>query len=523
MNRLLSFRYARTVMYLVAVLLAFLVIVDVLILSQQQRYFRDDARGLAEHEVELLGMLLGRELSGDGYDRTVAERVLARWLEEHPDVVELRASTPDGGVLAEFSRETNHSRLFRVEHAVKYGENGLFSLEILKDTLPLETSLRGLSLKLVSASVLFAAMMGAVLWLTFRKTAIRPLETEIAERRRAGEALRESEEKFRAIFDNAMDGIALAGAEDNRVSIANETLCRMLGMSHEELKLMSLEDMHPVGHAPRIDGGSGKGKEKILYSAREIPVKRKDGSLFYANVTGALVSLGGKEYVMGIFRDVTDRRRAEESLRGALREKEVLLKEVHHRVKNNLAIVASLVGLQRRRMRDEELKGFLMDMEGRIRSIAMVHETLYQARDLAGINFSEYLNSLTSTIFRFYDMPHSSVGLKLDVPPGLSFDVSTMVPCGLILNELVTNALKYAFPGGKRGELSISLGPGDDDRYTLAVRDNGVGLPEGFDVRNAESLGLRLVGLLAEQLEGDLDVVRPGETGTEFRVTFKAG
>ena len=224
------------------------------------------------------------------------------------------------------------------------------------------------------------------------------------------------------------------------------------------------------------------------------------------------------------FEDITERKRAEEALRegeerlrASLAEKEVLLKEIHHRVKNNMQVISSLVALQAERLPDAAMRAVLQDVTHRVRSMALVHEKLYQSADMARVEFAEYARSLLSYLWRAHGSAASGVRLVLDLEPA-PLSVNTAVPCGLILNELVSNSLKHAFSGRPGGEVAVSLRCGPEEQVWLRVRDNGAGLPEGLDWRKADSLGLRLVQMLAGQLHATVEV--SSAEGTEFKVTF---
>jgi two-component sensor histidine kinase len=217
----------------------------------------------------------------------------------------------------------------------------------------------------------------------------------------------------------------------------------------------------------------------------------------------------------GVVTDITERKKAEDAIKASLREKEVLLKEIHHRVKNNLQVISSLVGLQAGGSQDEIIRGVLQDVTDRVRSMALVHEKLYQSADLAHIDFAEYTRGLLSYLWRAYGA--DTVRLTLDLEP-VTLSVDKAVPCGLILNELAGNALKHAFRGRPEGEVTVSLHGDIDGRLCLRVSDNGVGLPPGFEWRQARSLGLRLVQMLAGQLDATVEV-RNGE-GAHFELLF---
>ena len=215
--------------------------------------------------------------------------------------------------------------------------------------------------------------------------------------------------------------------------------------------------------------------------------------------------------------EITARKQAEEQIRASLREKEVLLKEIHHRVKNNLQVISSLLYLQSKKIKDKQTFEILQDSQNRVRSMALVHERLYQSKDLARVDFAEYARNLASYIFRSHGVNANVIKLKIKVDD-VFLGIDMAVPCGLILNELVSNSLKHAFPGGREGEIRIELRSDDDGQFTLMVSDNGVGIPKDLDFRNTESLGLQLVDTLVNQLEGTIELDRSG--GTAFEITF---
>ncbi len=207
-----------------------------------------------------------------------------------------------------------------------------------------------------------------------------------------------------------------------------------------------------------------------------------------------------------------------EQLRQSLIEKETLIKEVHHRVKNNLQMISSLLSLHSDALTESSAIAALKESQQRIVSMAMVHEQLYGAKTLAEIDFSEYAETLINELVHSSTSERSRVSIHFAGAP-VQLNVDQAIPCGLILNELITNALKYAYPEGREGVISVSCGEGSTETVVLAVVDQGIGLPAGFDWRNARSLGLSLVNLLAKQLGGSLTI--EGETGVSAKVEFK--
>jgi two-component sensor histidine kinase len=216
--------------------------------------------------------------------------------------------------------------------------------------------------------------------------------------------------------------------------------------------------------------------------------------------------------------EVNERKAAEKQVLNSLQEKEVLLKEIHHRVKNNLQIISSLLNLQTRGMEDTGTLQAMRDSQMRIRSMALIHEKLYQSPSLASIDFGEYVKSLATDLFRTY-RGHSS-GIQLDIKVDEVFlSLDHAVSCGLILNELITNALKYAFPGGRNGKIWVELHSTADHLLKLRVADDGVGIPPDFDVFHTKSLGLQLVNNLVRQLDAAIEVETAG--GTSFSISFR--
>jgi two-component sensor histidine kinase len=209
-------------------------------------------------------------------------------------------------------------------------------------------------------------------------------------------------------------------------------------------------------------------------------------------------------------------------IKDSLREKEVLLREIHHRVKNNMQVISSLLNFQTRYINDKQYITILNESQNRIKSMALIHEKLYRSEDLSNIDFYDYATSLANDLFKFYIIDPRKITLNLDISE-IAFEIDTAIPCGLLINELLSNALKHAFPDGREGEISISLKKkvaGGGLEYELTAQDNGVGIPEDLDIAKTKSLGLQLISSLAEhQLQGKLTLHRTG--GTAFNIIFK--
>jgi PAS domain S-box-containing protein len=245
-----------------------------------------------------------------------------------------------------------------------------------------------------------------------------------------------------------------------------------------------------------------------------------DGTLGYIAVRFFIVKneQGRTIRTYGANQDITERKLAEGKILASLKEKDVLLRELHHRVKNNMQIISSLLNLQSARLKDPAMIQIFKDTQRRIRSMALVHEKLYQSANLSTIEFDNYLGSLSVHLFHSYENEASGIELvtRLD---RILLDIQTAIPCGLLVNELLSNALKHAFPGGRKGKVELELRRLEDGRILLRVKDDGVGLPAGFDVVKSQTLGLQIVTSLVSQLDGSLEV--SGQGGAEFRIVFK--
>lgn len=214
--------------------------------------------------------------------------------------------------------------------------------------------------------------------------------------------------------------------------------------------------------------------------------------------------------------EVRVRQCAEERLKASLQEKEVLLREIHHRVKNNLQVIATLFNLQSGAVKDRQTADLLRESQNRVKSMAIIHEKLYRAKDLARIDYEQYVHNLTSHLFRSFGMD-ARVRVHITVD-AVYLGVDTAIPCGLIITELVSNSLKHAFPQGREGEIQIDLRSHPGQKYILTVQDNGVGFPSELDHRTTNSLGLQIVHALTQQLDGSIELSRAG--GTCFQITF---
>jgi PAS domain S-box-containing protein len=340
----------------------------------------------------------------------------------------------------------------------------------------------------------------------------------ITVQKRAEQALRESEARFRRLADHAPGIIYRLRAKPHiALEYVSPAATALTGYSAEELTGRGA----PLAHF--IVEEDHQAVEGVLSDAAEAgnPVvlrwKCKDGTIVWMeHRTSPIVDESGTIIAgEGIAIDITGRIQAEKALRVSLEEKEALLKEIHHRVKNNLQIVSSLLSLQTEHVAPEKALEALKESQNRVRSMAMIHEQLYSSGDLARIDFHRYVSDLTSYIFRTYSTRAGKISLTMDVQP-VALGIDRAIPCGIIINELVTNALKHAFPHESGGTIHIRLVKAGDQEVLLTVEDDGVGIPEGLDPEKSSSLGLELVQTLVEQLKGKVSIESSG--GARFSI-----
>ena len=353
------------------------------------------------------------------------------------------------------------------------------------------------------------------------------LEQRVAERTAQ---LSQSEERHRRLAQCMLQGVVCQAA-DGTILDMNPAAERILGRTRQEF--LGSSSVGEERHTIREDGSPFPGQEHPAMVALRTgqPAQAVVMGVWnpieevyrWIRIDAAPVFQPGETRPVEtctVFEDITERKRADERLRGSLREKEVLLQEVHHRVKNNLQVISSLISLQSAGLNDPALRAELDDVRDRVRTMAMVHEKLYQSPDLAQLNFEEYASSLVHYLQGAHGKAAASVRVVLATQPA-RLPVAIAVPCGLILNELASNAFKHAFSGRTGGELTVGLEHDPaSNQICLRVSDDGPGLPPNLDWRQSSTLGLRLVQMLSHQLGGTVEL-RSGP-GTEFRVTFPA-
>jgi PAS domain S-box-containing protein len=338
---------------------------------------------------------------------------------------------------------------------------------------------------------------------------------DVSERRIAERRLR----LLAHALTSTRDAISITDLQ-NRLLFVNDAFLQTYGYSEDDLLgndialIRSPHVLPEVGENIRsatLEGG--------WYG--EVLNRRADGTELPVELWTSVVrnDEGDPVAFVGVARDITERKRTEEHLRSSLEEKEVLLREIHHRVKNNLQVITSLLSLQGEYLKDEEMLKIMRESQHRVRSMALIHEKIYHSHNLAEVDFGDYTRELVSQLVRSYAASRESVQMHIRAD-SVSLGVDRAIPCGIVVNELVTNALKYAFPGGRTGRIDVELRSVSAGLIRLTVRDDGVGFPAGFDAQNARTLGLTLVSMLAEQLQGELAFPRQ-ESGVEVVLTFR--
>lgn len=328
--------------------------------------------------------------------------------------------------------------------------------------------------------------------------------------------LKTSEERFRKMAENISDGLAII--EEGKVVYVNKRLCEITGYDKDELKEKSGFDLAAPFEQERI--------RKIAEQSKENPeslhtlaywIVRKDGQLRYINNGYSMYREKGKivnRYIA--VSDLTEYKEYEQKLLSTLQEKNILLQEINHRVKNNMQIIASLLKLQAGHIKDRKILNLFKNCQDRVKSMALIHEKLYKSEDLTNIDFMDYVKDLVRYLCTTYTISQDRIQLLFAVKE-VKIGVNKAIPLGLITNELVSNSLKYAFPDGRKGKIMIGLEQ-QGNKYILTVSDDGIGIPADIDLQDVESLGMQLVQSLSAQIHGKARLLR--EKGTTFLIEF---
>ena len=371
-------------------------------------------------------------------------------------------------------------------------------------------------IEIVVGFIVFLVIIRQFITLKENKNLLAVAEKEVESRKIAENKAHENEVYYKAIFENTGTSIIIVDT-DMTISRVNSESEELVGYKKDEIEgrkkwtdFVVEEDMDRVKGYYNLRNDSNKRPREY-----ETQIQDKYGNIKDLLVT--VVNIPATQKLLASIIDITKRKNTENLIKSSLNEKSILLQEIHHRVKNNMQIISSLLNLQTRYVNDEKAIEVLKESQNRVKSMAMIHEKLYQSRDLSHINFGDYIQSLVTNLFYSYNIEKTHIKPLLEVD-NLNLNIDTAVPCGLIISELVSNCLKYAFPPGMTGEIFISL-KFIDDKYELIIRDNGIGLSENIDFNNLETLGLLLVNNLTEQIDGEMTINR--KHGTGFRIRFE--
>ena len=330
-----------------------------------------------------------------------------------------------------------------------------------------------------------------------------------------------AEERFRHIVDSAPNAMVMIN-DSGTIEMVNTQTESVFGYAREELLGQPIEMLVPERyrhqHPTLRSAFFTDPNSRPMGNGRDLFGRRKDSSEFPIEIGLNPIQTDEGIKVLSAIVDITERKAKELKIEAALVEKNILLGEIHHRVKNNLQIIHSLLDLQSTRVSDQKTLDILRDSQNRIRSMAIIHQTLYQANDFANVNFSAVLETLVPAIAETYSLHRESITYSLNVSKVL-ISINLAIPCGLIVNELITNALKHAFTGRESGEIVVSLSQ-EGQQITLSVSDNGIGIGADIDMENHSTLGVQLIYLLAEQIHATFDITRSNPT--RFELVFSA-
>jgi len=335
---------------------------------------------------------------------------------------------------------------------------------------------------------------------------------DVTGRKQAEASLRESEEKYRTLFDMESDALALMDIETGNILDVNKAFINLYGFSKEETLDMKNTD---------FSAEPEKTRESVQSRVIFIPIRyhrKKDGIVFPVEISASIFEYQGREVLIAAVRDITDRKQAEEQIKSSLKEKEILLREIHHRVKNNFEIISSLLDMSSMRTDSPETQNLLINARSRIHSMSLIHSQLYQSDRFDRIDMDRHIRELSHHLLCVYGS-----GEKIDLiltPSKVYLSVNQAIPCALVLNELISNVFKHAFREKEQGTVRISISTPDPIRVLVQVKDDGAGIPEGTDIHRQTGLGLKMARyLVSGQLKGEMRVKNDG--GAEISIEFK--
>jgi len=353
------------------------------------------------------------------------------------------------------------------------------------------------------------------------------LEMQNEELRRAQAELDAAQARYFNLYDLAPMGYCTL-SDQGRILEVNLTAATLLGVAKSALVKQPIfrfilpedQDIYYQHRKQLFETHSTSSGQAGEPQACELRMVKSDGTAFWAHLAAtAAQDADGAPVCRVVLIDITARKRAEEQLHASLREKEILLGEVHHRVKNNMQVISGLLDLQASSSENPELIAMFHESQSRIQAMSLVHEKLYGSKDFTRIDLADYVRTLSKELLQSYKINQGKIDLIVQADGEVYVDINKAIPCGLILNELISNALKHAFPGDRPCELRIIIHETKNTEIEIVVRDNGLGLPDDVDIHQPRTVGLHLVnGLVEKQLDGQIEVRR--DNGTEFQIKF---
>lgn len=373
--------------------------------------------------------------------------------------------------------------------------------------------------------LVFLVIVRQIIALKENKSLYGAAKEEISKREIVEKELQKSEKKYREIVENANEGI-ISMDLDGLITFVNHRFAEMIGYEEKELlgrNILSLVDDESFKIVKECSINIRTGKK----SQNELKFIKKDGkSIHVLNNVSSIRD--NNEYIgcLALVSDITEIKKSNEVIKQSLKEKDTLLREVHHRVKNNMQIISSMLSLQSNRINDQEVLDIFKESQNRVKSMALVHEKLYKSCDMSKIDVKEYIEDIIYYLSSLYVLNPGSIDFDVNIE-NIYFDIDTAIPVALIVNELVTNSLKYAFPVQIDENLFNFKNPmkikidikSNNDKYEMMIKDNGIGLREDFDFDNVSTLGLKIVKVLVGQIKGDIEVL--DTKGTVFRIIFQ--